>query len=67
MGLEILEIYFLGPLVCTSLSQNILSPPPQKLGPNPMHLTVNTMEEPITSGKPEKVNSILILRTASWT
>ena len=54
MGLEILEIYFLGPLVCTSLSQNILSRPPQKLGPNPMHLSVNKMEELITSRKPEK-------------
>ena len=39
MGLEILEIYFLGPLVCTSLSQNILSPlpPPQKLAFNCKH------------------------------
>ena len=27
---------------------------PQKLGPNPMHLTVNKMEEPIISRKPEK-------------
>ena len=25
MGLEILEIYFLGPLVCTSLFKNILN------------------------------------------
>ena len=53
MDLEILEIYFLGPLVCTSLFKNILSPP-QKLGPNPMHVIVNKMEEPITSRKPEK-------------
>ena len=30
------------------------SPPPPKLEPNPMHLTVNKMEEPITSRKPEK-------------
>ena len=29
-------------------------PPPQKLGPNPMHLIVNKMDEPITSRKPEK-------------
>ena len=29
MGLQILEIYFLGALVYTSLSQNILSPPPE--------------------------------------